>query len=284
VVTWAQEDEWYVKPVFSLAASDLRTIDVRPLLEAACTGKVFLHAGKDGVEMGCSTCPPGSGLYIHRDILSLTLKAVTFGHFTSATAEDALLSVSGCEPHSLYFGGSYLLTKNDGHWRRAGYFSRIITEQCHKITTEDGREILVCTHYMGAQGYVERFLYAVDFQIPREPRVTTLLTAENGIRACGQAGEKGNLPVAQSIIESVRFREDNGDGVLGVSIVAHTGKVRRSDAEYRACVAWSMGKAWKNPPPVRTPAYQIDYLLHGSLLTLSPESVLAMKHFPHEVF
>ena len=281
VVCWGQGDEWYLKPLFPLAAGDLRMIDVRPLLDVACPGKAFLRDGKDGREMGCSTCPPGSDFYIDRDTMSQSLEAVTFGHFTSGIAEDAILSVSGCESHGNYHGGSYLLTKNAGRWRRLGYTSRIITGQCHKIATEGGREILVCSHYFGGQGYIERFLYAIEFELAKKPRITPLLTGANGLRACGQAGEKGNLPVPQSIIESVSFRDGNGDDLPGVSIFARTGKIQRSDAEYRACVDWSIGRGWQNPPPVRTPEYRIDFVLQGSRLILSPGSATAIKHFPH---
>src|SRR5690242_3300761 len=77
----AQEDEWYVKPLFSLASTDIRTINVRPLLSVACPGKALVRTDRVSREIGCSTCPPGSDFYIDRDTMSASLQAVTFGHF-----------------------------------------------------------------------------------------------------------------------------------------------------------------------------------------------------------
>lgn len=269
VVGWSQPADWYTQPIFPAAAADLKTVDVRPLLQTAC--------GNDARENGCSACPPGSADPGPGEV---SLQVVTFGHFISATSEDALLSMLGCEPHSHYSGGSFLLTKRAGKWTRVGYHSRLITEQCHKLGARSGREMLVCSHYFGAQGAISRFLYLLDFGVPKKPRVTPLLTVWNEMRACGQAGEEGNNPVRQSVIDSVRFPDLNGDGVEDVSIVARTGAVQRSDADYKACQSWSNRSGAWTPPAVRTPAYRIDYVLRGKRLILTRRSVSAMKHFP----
>jgi hypothetical protein len=148
------------------------------------------------------------------------------------------------------------------------------------LGTRSGRGTLVCSHYFGAQGLMSRFLYALDFGEPKKPLITPLLTVWNGLYTCGQAGEKGNLPIQQSVIDLVTFPDLNGDGIPDVSIAARTGKIQRSDAEYRACEQWSSGRGWKNPPPVRTPAYRIDYVLQGNRLVLARDSARVMKHFP----
>lgn len=272
-IAHGQPDDWYIRSIFPLASADLNIVDVQPLLEAACPGKTYRRNKQGRQEVGCKVCPAGSGL---RDVPGQSLEAVTFGHFTSASSDDALLSVMGCEPHSLYFGGSFLLTKQDGQWRRVGYYPRLITEQCHALATESGRQIMVCAHYFGAQGLGERFIYALDFKQPGKPLVATLLSAVNGMYTCGQ--EEGNKPVQQSVVESVEYTDLDGDGLADVSIVARTGRVQRSEAEFQACVDWSSGKRRMNSR-MRTPKYRIDYLLKGDRLVLAPDSRAAMARF-----
>jgi hypothetical protein len=138
---------------FPAVAADLKNVDIRPMLEAACSGKAYFGRGKDGQENGCSTSPPRSGDPGPGEV---SLQAVTFGHFISATSDDAILSTLGCEPHSFYFGGSFLLTKRTGTWQLLGYHSRVITEKCHTLNTKSGRQMLVCSHYFGGQGAASR--------------------------------------------------------------------------------------------------------------------------------
>ena len=42
---------------------------------------------------------------------------VLFGHFLSATSEDAVVNCLGCEGHPALFGGTLLLTKEAGEWK-----------------------------------------------------------------------------------------------------------------------------------------------------------------------
>ncbi len=273
---WSQPADWFEQPIFPSAASDLNNVDVRLLLQTACAGKVYFGGGRDRKENGCLTCPPGSG---DPDYLGgVALRSVTFGHFVSGASEDAVLGVAGCEPHSHHWGGSFLLTKQAGIWRLQGYQNSLITEQCHKLSTVSGRELLLCSYYFGGQGSMSRSLYLLDFAVPGKPVVKPLLTVWNDMRACRTPAV--NKPVLQSVIESVRFPDLNGDHVPDVSILARTGKVQRSDAEYKACESWSNNGAWPLPP-VSTPAFRIDYLLQGDHLVLTPASVPVMKHFPH---
>src|SRR5690348_10904963 len=104
-IAHGQPDDWYIRPIFPLASADFNTVDIQPLLEAACPGKTYRRNKRGRQEVGCKVCPAGSGI---RDVPGQSLEAVTFGHFTSASSEDALLSTMGCEPHSYYFGGSFL--------------------------------------------------------------------------------------------------------------------------------------------------------------------------------
>ncbi len=278
----AQPENWYERPLFSPAKADMSAVDLKPLLEAACLGRYYQRTGKHGPESGCRLCPKGSDFAQEGpDFGGVSIEAVTFGHLIAPDSEDALLSSMGCESHSNHFGGTFLLTRRGQVWKLLGYKSSIITEQCHKLTLGNGREGLVCAWYFGAQGLMDRLVYAVDYGSPRNPRVTNLLSVENGLRTCGQDGENGNPPVEQSDITNVVFSDLNGDGLTDVSIFARTGKIQRTEAQFEACQNWIRGKPWKNPPPVRTPAWRVDYLMTRFGLVPGPHSAATLKkHFP----
>lgn len=104
---------WSQPPLFPLAASDLRSTNLKPLLDAACPGKAYFH----GAEAGCTVCPPGSDAVVTGNA-GIQLTAVTYGHFVSAASDDALLSTSGCETQGANLGGTLLLTRTAGKWQR----------------------------------------------------------------------------------------------------------------------------------------------------------------------
>jgi len=77
------------------------------VIQAVCPG----HLEKGGkVECG-KNCPSSSGLDGGQHFFDWSLRRVTFGHFLSASSDDAVISTDGCEPHSNNFGASLLLTR-----------------------------------------------------------------------------------------------------------------------------------------------------------------------------
>lgn len=262
---WAQPVDWYSKPLFPLSTATLTRAELAPILDAACSGKSY-HQGE---KLGCRSCPVGSadptqssGVEIHGVIL---------GHFTSTIAEEAVLSTSGCEPHSHYWGGTLLLTRRDGKWRRLGYWSGVITDQCHSLPTGSGLDLLLCSKSYAGQGTHSRSLSLLTFPRAAPPIELASLGVANDMRACGQAGEGKQDDVRQSVIESVSFPDLDGDGIADVSILARTGKVHRTDAEFASCEQWSNGKLiWT--PRVRVPAYRVEYLVGWDGVTVTPRS------------
>src|SRR5207253_2158254 len=96
------------------------------------------------------------------DDLGWSLWRVTKGHFLSASSEDAVLSMAGCESHSENFGGSLLLTRRANGWRMLWYKAGVQTSKCHKVSLPGGREGLVCMGKDGGQGFLTASLSFVD--------------------------------------------------------------------------------------------------------------------------
>ncbi len=233
----AQPPDWTARPLFPLDSSTEHRAEFRALVETPC---VYVPDRR-------------------------RFDTVTFGHFLSPKSEDAVVSTFGCEPHSLLFGGSFLLTKREGKWASLGYHAGMITNQCHKLATGSGVDFLLCSHVMGMQGSVSRVLRAYDFRTPKRPRILFSLAVWNEMRA----HDVDAFPVAeQGVIDSVSFDDLDGNGLADVSIVARTGRVERTAAERQRFID-SRG-TWA--PPLRVPSYRVEYLLGWDTLTPMPRS------------
>jgi hypothetical protein len=99
--------------------------------------------------------------------------------------------MSGCEPHSENFGGTILLTRESGSWKKLWYKAGVETRQCHKVKQATGREILVCLGGYGGQGFVSTSLYVEDLTTPTPALMANtqpdgnLFEVEDNVATCG---------------------------------------------------------------------------------------------------
>jgi hypothetical protein len=156
-MAWAQPP----RTIFPSDSKDPKQSGGAALLEAVCPGRVVL-----GEEVGCRGPCPDVAAFGGED-LGRSLSAVTRGHFLSPQSDDAVLSMSGCEPHSENFGGTVLLTRRSQKWTVLWYKAGVDTSECHKVKLKNDREILVCLGDLGAQGTVETQLYVEDLRAPK---------------------------------------------------------------------------------------------------------------------
>jgi hypothetical protein len=204
------------------------------LLEAVCPGRV--EAGK---QIGCRTaCPDFTTFPAGR--LQWSLVRVTHGHFLSPSSDDAVLAMGGCEPHSLNFGGSILLTRRSQKWRMLWYKAGVPTDECRKVALPDGREILVCLGGYGAQGYRWTALYVEDLRAPRR----ALMAGEeehffqvfDDTANCGMHIDSSATPLlTHTHIDKVVFSVIRGRSTI--SVTASLGRRRMTQADAQACVA-----------------------------------------------
>jgi hypothetical protein len=177
------------------------------LLTAVCPDHV--------IEGGCNVCPHGDGG-------EWKLQSGITGHFAGAASENIVLSMTGCEPHAANFGGSVLLTKRAGKWRRLWYQSGAITDTCRKIPLADHREVLFCEgSYMGS-GTLAQSLYAMDLSLPEEKRFTQLVLVEDTMGACF-----AGAALRKAFIEKVEFPDLNADGMPDLRVSLQTGTTKK---------------------------------------------------------
>jgi len=90
------------------------------------------------------------------------VQAIYYGYFTMLDADQAVVSTSGCEPHSNNWGGSLLFTSHQGKWRFNRYLDGVISDNCTALQRNDRRTILVCSREEWGQGLGTRVLYTID--------------------------------------------------------------------------------------------------------------------------
>jgi hypothetical protein len=236
--------------------------------------------GPTGALVGCVTCPKGSAFQDERN-MHWELKHVLAGHFTSADEESIILSVQGCEPHSMNFGGTFVLLRDNTKLNLLSYNESLITERCHKLRSPDGRDFLVCQGEWGAQGSVASFIYQVFFDGKGVSKTTPIFDTFDSTLTCGVDPEgKPDNPVRKSEIRSVQFEEHDNE-VSGLSISVSLGKKQLPQSEKVACEE-SLKKSNYQEASISIPTndYRIDFLFDGREFIISTSSEQVLKLFP----
>lgn len=269
---WSQEFHIRRETVFPSDTKDPPQVGAE-LLEAVCPGAVRV-----GKYVGCATgCSDATGFGKFGDRFPWTFVKVTLGHFLSAISDDAVLLMSGCEPHSENFGGTLLLTRKSGRWSVLWYKGGVETAKCHKIALHDGREILVCIGTYGAQGSIWTDLYVEDLLDPKP----TLMAGNDGTffetlddtLTCGWqqgAPQPDSDPVIRSRIDKVEF---SGDNTPLVSVTASFGTKRMTAEEVQSCMV-NRGAFF---PRMKT--YRMEFVYDGRGFKPTPGSIETVRIF-----
>ena len=231
---------------------------VRPLLEVMCPGRVIRNSYS---LLGCdSTAPePGNDNWRPPNYVD----GILFGHYLSPESEDVILSGSRHEGHPSQWGGTLLMTQQDGEWRPVWYRSDIITRHCMKVATSTGREMLVCELGIGGMGHTQHALYSLDLQADNP--VQELLIATD---TYDQVSEKQTQTV-----DSVRLIATADGPLLRVDMHHARSECHK---EWYECGENDFVAA--DPAPGE---YNLDFVLQGSRLVISPASAAVFNRlFP----
>lgn len=157
----------------------------QPLTSAEQTAFLGLVCGKasgpgGGYAHQCESLPGypsadygGAGLG-----LGITLQTVSFGHFTSATADEAYVTYAGnFEPHATNYGGGIMFTRVDGHWRLQAWHPGGQASGC-VLLTPTGRARFVCLSRWEGQGEADSNLTLTTLP-PPQGNHTSLLRASD---------------------------------------------------------------------------------------------------------
>ena len=267
------------KPVFPDDSQDPKQAGGAELLEAVCPGHVMV-----GKEVACKiACPEFTAMKGYD--LDWGIARITRGHFLSPTSEDAVLSMSGCEPHALNFGGTILLTRSTGNWTKLWYKGGVPTEKCHRGKLQGARDILVCLGEWGAQGGVSMELYVEDLLAPKEALMAdhgpTFFGVDDTVSTCGENPEEESktFPISRGWIERVEFQNAADGWLLGLSVFGRYGERSMTVAQVKACINEQVpGQTHRglsfNPP---TNPYRVDFKFDGTRMVREGSSPGAPK-------
>jgi hypothetical protein len=173
--------EWrWIAPRVESQVQRLQQADAEALLPEFCETSIKTV---DRVGLTCSTRRLGPAF---ADVVDDTFhpEGVIYGHFLDSGSEDAAVSGSSAETHPYLWGGTLLLTKQDGKWTPLWYKSAVLTHSCHKLMLPNGREILLCEEEDGGMGHVLHYLYPVDLTGPLDIRKAILVSVDSFQNDC----------------------------------------------------------------------------------------------------
>jgi hypothetical protein len=145
---------------------------VTPLLEVMCPGRAARSVYFQ--QLGCQSQDAEPGNSTWRPPLGVN--GLLYGHFLSPTSDDVILSGNRLETHPLNWGGTLLMTKQEGAWKPVWYRGGIITRHCMTVATSSGRQILVCESGLGGMGHTAHVLYSIDLRPDRPVQEALIVT------------------------------------------------------------------------------------------------------------
>ncbi len=239
-------------------AANLPPHQLLALMEIVCPGQL-----KD--EQTCKVCPKESGF--PQDTQGWQVAAITFGHFTSATAQQALMSIVGCEPHVAGFGGSFLLVSGGSGFRKLWYRPGYIATDCKKVPATDGRDLLICEGDDMHQGIEEEFVYLLDLNWNNSdaqwPEQLFFLVTDS-LDSCVQADGLSWT----GHIEHVLFSDDGNPMKRSITVQAREGKAPIPDKIMEEqCLFNSKGGADLYKPVIATILLTYHFLYDGTKVT-----------------
>ena len=129
--------------------------EVAELLAVICAGSRIKTENSS-----CSPCPEKVG---DGNTDAMKLETVLYGHFLNAKETNAIIDVSGCEPHANNYGGTLVLRwKGLTRWQFVRYEAGARSNDCLKyaarVGRDQGRDLRVCRQYYSQMGFtVETF-------------------------------------------------------------------------------------------------------------------------------
>jgi len=257
-----------LQPTFASEVNAPEESLILPLLKAACGDGVRTVTAKGDRALGCGDGSMDEILasrkrprrYPWMPYVLWKADGVIFGHFLSATSEDAAVNCLACDGHAELYGGTLLLTRRSGEWEPVWYKAGVITRHCRRVALNDGRQILFCEETDGGMGHSIHGLYTVDFANPKFAWDSVVLMADSYSEAMLGGVQKQS-------IERVAF-EDSGGGRILVRVYARHGRIKlRPDYE-----------GARLPTP-KVSSYEIDFQLDGATFQSTPETATAARLF-----
>jgi len=202
---------------------------------------------------------------------SWTIDAVRFGHFLSATSEDAIVTTSGFAPRDWFPVGSLLLSKRGDRWEALGVYKvHLDIRACVALQASGNRDALLCQTKSRSVN-VDYSTVAFVEADRDDLEVREFFIAADSTQRC----EPGELPptIQKAAIDNIAL---NG---VRLSISAHLGALPYTPALQQACRDATAKKAGAGFPDPPTRPYVIEYVFDGSQFMPTPQTANAARLF-----
>lgn len=263
----------------SAVVAQAAAADMSDIAEAVCgKGNVLTRQEKESPAIGlmqagygCRKCPSytsDAGLD-----MSPAASDPLVGSFTAAGRSETLIDVFGCEPHANLNGGTVLLRKEHGRWKRISYEGGLRTSACLTLRRNDGTDLFVCEAGGVFQGEVFSSLsvrrYAEGGMIAQRD---TLFDVQDNISACYREGKHIAM-----VIQKVEARDANNDGRkdLAADVSAAFAKVKKAGDD--TCLSEEERKKYLKPKQ-----YRLVYFFDGNALKAAPSTLDVIKEINAE--
>ncbi len=190
-----------------------------------------------------------------------------WGHFTSPSAENLIVSGFGCDSHADNFGGSYVFTHKAGRLRLLKYDPAVFVADCHAFPYPDGRDFLVCKRGWYGQGEGAGDIVITSFDATGDDRSTKLIAVKDTTGTC--AGDSSDVVQSSDIVDMKFSTSDNGE-LTGMTVTATLGNIKCSQRP---------DPKKGRPAPTSLKTYEIEYTFDGKLFHVAPQSEKIMTLF-----
>ncbi len=263
---WAQASP--AKPPTTVAVPE-RTADIEKAVALLCPQNDITRS-KTGKVSGCRVCPEGTDFRGQSTGDQWGIYGTTFGHFTSPTEDNLLLSGAGCDSHANNWGGTFLFTFKMGEPRLVRYEKGATTDKCNKLAFPQGGEFLVCRAGWTGQGENDSFLFSYVLNPSGMDTGETLFATQDTTATCGDPDDR---EVRFSSIEDVHFSFTRPGIPSGMTVTAYRGELKCS----QVAIKLEPGKLRAG---VKT--YKVEYTFDGRKFQVTPSSRETLKLFTPE--
>jgi hypothetical protein len=202
------------------------------LLEPFCR---VVAPTKPGDPVACAECPPFTAVAQFQGSGGGTIGAIYRGSFSRAGADEALVTLDGCEAHGDNYGGMVLVGHDSTGWRFVSYFAGAHNE-C-KATERDGRTLLLCSDVDYSQGVETQTLSEEDYGVAAASQL--LLRAVDvmgGLCTWPDSQDSGRARFRVAKLLDYGWSDLNGDGIADVTArVQYSSEALEPDVSSDSC-------------------------------------------------
>ena len=179
------------------------------------------------VSIGCSCCGPFSECRPRKQPVAeadpesfFAASSFAYGSFTGPGKDEVAISIDGCESHAENYGGLLIGQKTPGGFELVRYEPGTHPDKLKPYRLKDARDILVAEWTDVHMSTVQRIM-AIDLVAAPEANTDILFEVTWNLTSACTGLPPGELAHDDSI-DAWTFEDKNGDGILDLSIRAHT--------------------------------------------------------------